>query len=310
MAEFEPKVARKTALLADGGLLLCALTWGGNYVIVKDAVGYLPPLWLLALRFGFAFLLMTAVFHRRLLKITRREVIGGLVIGLFMFGAFASQTVGMQYTTAGKSAFITASYVVFIPFLAWIMYRKFPGIHNILSSFICLGGVALLVLERGLTVNPGDALMLLCAIFFAGNIAAVDYYVKRVDPYTVTIVETGLTALLSLGGALVFETYPGAMGARGWLSLLYLVTLGTLGTHLGANVAMRYTSPVRASIIFSMESVFAVVLAAIFLGDVFGLRMLGGFALIMGAIVLTETRFAFFSAFIRLKNGGESDPPE
>ena len=88
---------------------------------------YLPPNWINAFRFITAALIMIPLFYRKLRLMNRQEIIGGTILGVFMFGGFTLQTIGIQYTTAGKSGFITSTYVVMVPFLVWALRRKFPG---------------------------------------------------------------------------------------------------------------------------------------------------------------------------------------
>jgi len=130
--------------------------------------------------------------------------------------------------------------------------------------------------------------MLVAAFGFAANIVVVDYFVKRADPYNITIIETLTAGLLSMLFGLLFEPTPDALTGPTIFSFLYIVFLGTVGTHMVANVAMKYTDPTRASIMFNFESVFAVIFAVIFLGDRITAQMLAGFFLVFVAVFLTE----------------------
>ncbi|MFO7849486.1 MAG: DMT family transporter [Spirochaetia bacterium] len=284
---------KRRGLLADGAILFAAMCWGGDYIVVKDALTRISPLYLNGFRFLFAFLLMVLIFWKKFAHIQKIEILGGLISGLSMFVGFAFLTVGMQYTDAGKAAFITASYVVMVPFILWIAYKIFPGKKSFLSTTICFIGIALIVFDPGgeFPFNLRDLLILISALGFAVNIVAIDYYVKRADPYNITIIETLTAGTLSMIGGFILEPAPAAFSTETVFSFLYIVLLGTLGTHMLANIAMKYTIATRASIMFNMEAVFAVVFAIIFLGDTLTPQMTAGFALVFVSVLITEIEF-------------------
>jgi len=134
-------------------------------------------------------------------------------------------------------------------------------------------------------------LILVSAFGFAANIVAIDFFVKRSDPYNITIIETLTAGVLSMIGGLLFEPAPGPVSMETVLSFLYIILLGTLGTHMVANIAMKYTEATRASIMFNMEAVFAVIFAVIFLGDTLTPRMIIGFVLVFVSVLVTEIEF-------------------
>ncbi len=279
---------KKKKLLADGALLISALIWGGDYIAVKMSLAELTPLYMTGLRFGAAFVIMLAVFWKRMRRVTGREVAAGVVVGVFMFGGFALQTIGMQYTTAGKSAFITSIYAIVLPFLVWIFYKRFPGWHVMIGASVCVAGVAVLSLDELAGLTGGDILTLGCAVFFALNILSAAHYVRTMDPVIITVVETGASALFAFIGAFIFERPFPPLGRTSVISLVYLIIFGTIGTHLLSNIALKHTPSVHAGIIFTTESVFAVLFAYLLLGEILNGKMLLGCVLILLAIVITE----------------------
>lgn len=284
---------KKKGLLADISLLIVAVLWGGGFIAVKDALNSISPLYLMAIRFTLATIAMIIFFFKRLKAVTKRDIINGSLVGLFLFAGFVSQTIGMKYTTAGKNAFLTATNVVIVPFLAWIIYKKGPDVYSVCAAFITLCGIGLLSLEKGLTIGIGDILTLLCAAFFAAHIVLVGYFAKDNDPIILTVVQLGFSALFSLAAALIFETAPGGLGADGYRAIGYLAFLSTFVAFLIQNVAQKYTQPTHAAIILCMESVFGSFLAVLILHDVFTLKMIAGCALIFFAVILSETKLDF-----------------
>jgi drug/metabolite transporter (DMT)-like permease len=281
-------------LRADFAILLASLLWGGEYIVVKDVIDILPPYYINTMRFLLSFLILSGVFVQRLKKTSIYNFKAGLVCGFFLFAGFACQTVGIQYTTASKSGFLTATYVVIVPFIVWSLHGKFPGMNVIISAVVCMTGIYFLTSAQMANLGIGDGLTLFAAFWFAGCIIATDHFSKRMDPILLTILELAFAGLFSL----VFmvgtrEPLPTLTGAS-LLSLGYLVFLGTIACHLISNIAQRYTYSTHASIIFSIEAVFSLVFAVIFLGETFTLMMGLGFGLIFLALIITEFELTLF----------------
>ena len=280
---------KNKSLTADLMILLSAFLWGGEYVVVKDMVEYLPPNWINAFRFICAALLMIPLFYKKIRTISLKELKAGILTGIFLYGGFNLQTVGIQYTTAGKSGFLTSTYVVMVPFVLWLIRRKFPGIKVFISAVVCLAGIALLSLEQGLQFNPGDILTLAAALCFTGSIISFEYYSKRYEPVNLTFMEMLTGGLLSFFTALLNEPVPVDVHLGGFeiFQLLYLIILGSLLCHVLSNVAMKWAEANHAAILWSLESVFAFVLGIIFLHESVSVQMAAGFILILSAVILT-----------------------
>jgi len=281
----------KPALRADILILLSALLWGGEYVIVKDMVENLPPNWINAVRFIVAAVLLPLIFPRKILHLNRAEVKAGLLLGIFLFGGFTLQTIGIQYTSASKSGFITSTYVVMVPFAYWILRHRSPGVKAFISALVCMAGIGLISLDGDVGINKGDWFTLLAAVSFTGSILGFDYYSKKYDPINLTFVEMLAGGLMSLIPALVFEQVPVVAQFRGpeVLQMLYLILFGSLVCHVASNVAMKWAESSHASILWSLESVFALLFAVIFLHEQLTVLIAAGFILILSAVILSET---------------------
>ncbi|PKL03397.1 MAG: EamA/RhaT family transporter [Synergistetes bacterium HGW-Synergistetes-2] len=276
-------------VLADISLVFVALFWGIGFVAMKDALDTFPTFWLLTLRFGSAALLMGILFRRRLAAITKEDIRAGAIIGVFLFLGFATQTLGLNYTTPGKQAFLTATYVVIVPFLSWGLRRIFPGALSFFASFICLVGMGMLTLQEGvLSIGKGDTLTLVCAFFFACQLIAIEYFAAKKDPMILTLLQILMVCLLSLPAALVFETWPGFQGGSGLWSIAYTVVFCTIFAFAVQNTAQKFTPSTHTAILLSLESVFGALSGIYFLGEVFTPRMAAGCALIFVAVLLTE----------------------
>ena len=156
----------KKSLYADLSLVLVALIWGSGFVATKKALAHTTPYYLLAIRFIISFLIMAVVFFKKLKKMNFKDFKAGAVIGLFLFLGFATQTVGLNYTTAGKQAFITATNVVMVPFIYWGISKKKPDIYEVIAALLCFAGIGILSVDSGCKMGYGEFLTFLCAIFF------------------------------------------------------------------------------------------------------------------------------------------------
>lgn len=292
-------------VLADITLATVALFWGLGFVAMKDALESYPTFWLLVLRFGSGAALMVALFRKRLAGVSTRDIKAGVLIGVFLFLGFSTQTLGLNYTTPGKQAFLTATYVVIVPLLSWVFRKRFPGLLSFVASAVCLSGMAMLTLQEGLAVGAGDTLTLVCAIFFACHILAIEHFAAKTDPVILAIIQIFMVGLLSLPFALAFETWPGFNGGSGLGSIAFTVLFCTVFAFAAQNVAQKFTPSTHTAIILSLESVFGALAGIYFMDEVFTSRMAAGCALILVAVLLTETGPALARALSGCLPAGE-----
>lgn len=282
-------------LIADLSLLLVALIWGGGFVAVKDALDTITPYYMMTIRFICSASFLGLIFFKQMKKTTKKDVLNGIVIGIFLFGAFATQTIGLQYTTAGKQAFLTAVYVVIIPFFEWAVDKTKPDWCSILSTVLALIGIGLLTITKGfeININFGDFLTLICAFLFAAHIVAVGHFGKKSNPIILSVVQMIFAGILSFICALIFEPTFTGITKSAFSSLFYLVFFSTMLAFFIQNIAQRYTHPNHVGIILCLESVFGAILAVIFLNDVFTMNMIIGCIVIFIAIIISETKLNF-----------------
>ena len=284
---------KKQVLFADLGLLLVALLWGAGFLFTKRGLDYITPLWMMSMRFVGATIIMSIVFYKNFRKISKSDLKAGLIIGIFLYIAFATQTIGLQYTSISNQAFLTATNVVFVPFLVWVVYKKAPDKFAFIGAALATVGIGLITLKEGLHLNVGDMWTLACAVFFAGHIVSIGFFAKDKDPIALTIVQFAVAAVLSLVSALMMEPLPAKIGSEAMLSVGYMVLASTLLAFLLQNICQKYTPSTHASLILSLESVFGTLVAVIFDGEMFNLQMAFGCITVFAAILLIETRFEF-----------------
>ena len=281
--------------LAKPMLFAAAFIWGSSFFIMEDALDALPVQYLLAIRFTAGAVLLGIFCGKRWRTFTPDYFWRGAVIGGMLYTAYSIQTYGLALTTPSKNAFLTAVYCVLVPFLYWAAARIRPDRYNVLAAVLCVTGVGLVSLTGDLTVNPGDGLTLVCALFYAMHIVSVAKVSPGKDIYLLTVFQFAFAALFAwIGGALT-ETFPAQALAKPevLLPLAYLAVMATTVALLFQNVGQVWSDPASASVILSLESVFGVLCSVLFAGDQVSGRMLAGFALIFVAVVCSETKFSF-----------------
>jgi drug/metabolite transporter (DMT)-like permease len=284
---------KRKSLYADLSLLLVAIIWGSGFVVTKNALDHMGPYYLLALRFSLATILFSLVFFKRIKNANIKDIKSGIIVGIFLFGGFATQTVGLNYTTAGKQAFITATNVVMVPFIYWALSKKKPDNYDILGAILCFVGIGVLSLDGGTTINYGDFLTLICAVFFALHISSVGYFAKDSDALVLTVVQFATAAVLSIVCLLIFEPGTIKIHQETIFPILYLGIISTLIAFLIQNVAQKYTTSTHTAIILSLESVFGSLLSLIFLKEPFTFRFLIGCLAILISVIISETKLKF-----------------
>lgn len=281
--------------LAKPMLFAAALIWGTSFFIMKNALDAVPVFFLLAIRFSAGAVLLALVCGRRWKSFTPDYLWRGAIMGGFLFLAYSIQTFGLALTTPSKNAFLTAVYCVIVPFLTWAVVKKRPDRYNIAAALLCVTGVGLVSLNEQLSINAGDLLTLVCALFYASHIVAVEKVSPGKDITLLTVFQFAFAGLYAWIGGGLTETFPAQAltNPEVFLPLLYLCVMATTVALLFQNVGQVWSDPASASVILSLESVFGVLFSVIFYGDPVTMRLLMGFALIFVAVVCSETKFSF-----------------
>ncbi len=284
--------------LAKPLLIAAPIIWGSSFVVMKHSLDSFTPFYLLAFRFTAAAIVLGLVFWKSWKVMDREYLKGGFIIGTMLFLAYAFQTFGLDLTTSGKNAFLTAVYCVIVPFLYWLIARKRPDKWNILAALLCVVGIGMVSLSNdgagGLTVNMGDLLTLVGGFFFAAHIVAVNKYAEGRDIFLITTLQFAFFGAWSWVGALLFrEPFPTSLSGSAVGGMLYLIIFSSCGALLFQNIGQKYTAPATAAVILSLEAPFGV-LSSIFVGEEnLNAVMVVGFVLIFVAVVCSETKFEF-----------------
>ena len=303
---------KKRSLRASLLLLLTALIWGVAFVaqdvaadtlgpftfngarMLLAAVALLPVAWFSdrrAQKNGTADWQGTGsgVPFRRMQPAQRKTLlICGAACGVMLTLGSVFQQAGITLGTgAGKAGFITALYIVLVP-LCGLFLGKRPGKAIWLAVVLSLGGLYLLCISSSLSIDPGDGLLMLSALAFTGDILVVDYFSTRTDCVKMSCLQFFTGAVLCILMALLLEKPTWTALSQSLIPVLYAGLLSCAVGYTLQIIGQRDADPTVASLIMSLESVFAVLAGWLILGDALSLREFLGCALMMGGIVIAQ----------------------
>lgn len=289
-----------------------AAIWGGSFVVIKGALDVVPPCWLMFVRFFFSALIVGALFWKRVRPHLDASTLRcGALLGILSGTAFVVQNIGLTDTTPGRNAFLTATYCVMVPFVNWAVARRRPGATSIVAAALGILGVGLLSLGDDFSVGLswGDMLTLVSAVLYALHIVAVARFsASGHEVMTMTVTQLAMSAVVSLAAALVLEGVIdfGVFADPGiWGALFYLVILSSAVCMVVQNLGQAHVPPAPASLLLSLESVFAVIASVLFYGEVVTPRLACGFASIFAAVVVSEAGVPALM-WVRARLGGDA----
>ncbi len=279
------QVSATKKLISDAGLLYAAAIWGSTFFIVKDSLEFINPIILVGYRFIIAsalVALLCVITRRPLFKNIKK----GLVLGIFIWLLYIPQTIGLGITTASNSGFITGLFVAFVPVFSFLIFRKIPSLIGIIATLVSLSG--LWILTGGMTdINNGDLLTLLAAMTYAIHILYVDKFLQEGnDPFTLCFQQFLFVGIASLAvGGIAGLPFGWGNASTGWI-VLFLAVFPTFSAFFIQVVAQKYTSPIRVSLIFAFEPVFAAIFAWTLGGEKIILhRAMGGLLIFLAMII-------------------------
>lgn len=290
----ERAVSRRAALRGNLLLLLTALVWGTAFVAQSVGMDFVGPFTFNGIRSVLAgiVLIPVALLARRgkpaLTPQGRKNTwLGGLCCGVALFAGSSFQQIGIQYTTAGKAGFITALYIVLVPLFGLSLGKRVRALVWVAVG-MAVAGLYLLCVREGFTIERGDLYVLCCAVMFAVHILVIDYFSPRADCIAMSCIQFFVSGAIGCAAMLLFETPEIGAILSCWLPILYAGILsGGVGYTLQI-VAQKDTNPTVASLLMSLESVFAALAGWALLGEMFTPRELLGCVLTFGGSVLAQ----------------------
>ncbi|ASJ08330.1 permease [Thermococcus siculi] len=258
-------------------LLGITAIWGFTFPAMKVSLDYMPPILFLAYRFGIAALLMLLLFRSKVLK--RETFKEGFVLGLTLFFGHGFQIVGLEYTTASNSAFITSLYVVFTPFIAYFLLGDRLKPRDALSLAVALAGLYL-ISGASLNFNYGDMLTVLCALSFAFQIVLVQRFGEK-DYLSLAFWQIAWNFVFSLAFALLFEPFVFPVEPLPWAGILYTSVFATVVAFTLQVKHQRNTNAHKAALIYSSEPIFGHIAAFLTIHEILSPKGYLGALLIM-----------------------------
>lgn len=281
--------------LGEIGLIITAIIWGSGFVASAVSLEYYTPYQIMAGRFLIGTLILSIVFYKRLKRINKPLLIKGVVLGSILYIAFVLQTIGLQYTTPSKNAFLTVINVVIVPFIGFFLYKKKIDLYELIGAVLAVIGVAVLSLQLSSEVNIGDLLTLACAFGFAFHIFYTAKFVEDEDPVLLTLIQMFTATIIAVLFVLFSGEIAFSMAPAGLMPLLYLGIFSTTIAYLLQTVAQKYISETKAAIILSTEAFWGTAFSILILSEVMTVRIGIGATLILLAIIITETKSSFFT---------------
>ncbi len=284
-------------------LILTAMIWGMAFAFQRKGMESIEPLTFTAVRMGLAAIVIgiAALISGNRQKRNapdqdpeeahirnKNSILGGICCGIFLAAASIFQQIGMVSTSAGKSGFITAMYILLVPIINFVLFKKKNSPMVWIAVLISVVGMYLLCMTDGFRLAHSDMLLFLCAVMFSGQILCCDHFVQLGDPLQISAIQILTTSAISAIAAFLTETPSWDQVRSAAIPILYCgIMSGGVGYTLQM-VAQKFTDPTIASLLMSLESVFAVIGGAVLLNERLTPRELLGCAVMFTAIILVQ----------------------
>lgn len=278
---------------ADLLLLTVAIAWGVTFLMVQEAIESTPVYAFLFFRFTLASILMFFIAYKFLKETNIQTVLYGVILGLFLFFAFATQTFGLAYTKSSIVAFITGLNVICVPFLAYFIFKDKVRKNVFIASLIAVFGLYLLTMSGKLTLGTGEFLTLICAFLFALQIIFTGKFSKQVNVYLLVLYQLITVSVLSLGFSLALDdtTFGIEYDYTFYKAVLVTAIFATVYAFLIQTYMQQFTTATKTAIIFTMEPVSASIYGYFVGGEILTSIQIFGAALIIVATLVSELQF-------------------
>lgn len=278
-------------------LLGAAAIWGLSICIIKDAVAIFPPAWLMGLRFFLAGILLAVILRKRIAQRLDKETLAaGVLIGIVLAPAYLLNTSGLQFTTASKGTFLTGTYSIMVPFIAWAVSHQRPTRYNIAAALLALAGIGFISFsgagEVSLSFGIGEAVMLASAFFLGLHMVVSAKLSDGRDALVLSAIQFIVAGIVGMAIGAAHDGVPNLATFASpdvFWSMVYLIVFASCVALCFQNIGVKHVAAAPAALFLSTESLFGVTFAVLFFGDTLTATAVVGFALIACAIVVSET---------------------
>lgn len=272
-------------------LVIAAIIWGSAFVVVKDSLSYVTPLWQLVYRLAAASAGGIVIFITQKKYICRKYIVQGIIMGVLFAAALIFQNYGANISTASKCAFLTVSYVAFVPLIGIVFLNQKLTFKKFWTVAICMIGVGLITLNEELYMNRGDLLLLASGAAYALHILWIDHCSEKNSVLIVHVIQIWTALVITFVIAMIVEQFSISYEKSFIASILYCGIFEILIGFLLQFKGQQKTSPALAGIILSSECIFAGVFGAVFQGDSFTFKMSLGCLLIFASAIIESLNF-------------------
>ena len=278
---------------ADLLLLTVAIAWGVTFLMVQDAISTTPVYAFLFFRFALASILMFIISYRFLNELNKKTILYGVILGSFLFSAFATQTFGLMYTKSSIVAFITGLNVICVPFLTYLFFKDKIKLNVLIASFIAVIGLYLLTISGTLVFEKGEFLTLICAILFALQIIFTGKFSNQVNVFLLVLFQLITVSILALIFSLSLDsvTFNIPYNYAFFKAVIITAIFATVYAFLIQTYMQQFTTATKTAIIFTMEPVSAAIFAYFTANEVLTIVQFIGAVLIILATLIAELKF-------------------
>ena len=278
---------------ADFLLLTVAISWGVTFLMVQDAIKTVPVYAFLFWRFAIATILMAIISYKYFKELTKESILYGVILGVFLFSGFATQTFGLAFTKSSIIAFLTGLNVIIVPFLAYVIFKQHVRLMVFIGSILAVIGLYMLTMSGELSIGTGELLGLTCAAFFALQIVFTDKYSKKVNVFMLVLFQFLTVTILSLIFSLSLDnvTFNLEFDYVFLKAVLITAIIATVYAFLIQTYMQQFTTPTKTAVIFSMEPVSAGIYGYFAGNEILTSIQISGAVLIIFAVLLAELKF-------------------
>jgi drug/metabolite transporter (DMT)-like permease len=276
-------------------LITAAILWGSCFIFQKKGMDYIGPFTLGTFRFilGGLVLILAIAVRKKVQKNKPKQysktvlIKGGILCGISLFIAATFQQVGLVYTTAGKSAFLTSMEILVVAFISVFIARKLQ-LNIAIGTILATLGMYLLCIKGGFFLGYGDLLELIGALFWGFQVMLIDKYSRLADSLKLSCIQFMVAGGLSALFMVLYENPAIADILAGRIPILYTAIVEVAICYTLQIIGQKYVSPVIASVTLSLESVFAAIFGAIILQEFLTKKEISGMLLMLVAIIVIQ----------------------
>ena len=247
------------SIYAQWLLVLVTLLWGSTFLTLQIALRWADPVVVVALRFILASFILFVLLKGRINQISSYEWKAGIAVGLCIFGVYTLQTIGLATIPSSTSAFLTGLYIAFVPLLQWLFLHQKPTATIALTTVMAFCGMALFANPFALNLDGqlGEWITILSALICAVEILTVSYFASGCRPLYLSFTQMVTVAVLASGTLLLHDPVKSTQWTWGLAACVGALAAIVAFVQFGIGWALKYVSALKATLIYSLEPVFA-----------------------------------------------------